>query len=344
MCPRTQRPLNGIVFSPDGRRIYGATFPTLRAWDVQTGEELPDAWKRCLGGHENMLTDLAVSPDGRLVAAAAYTDRRVRLWDAATLEELSALEGHDLEATCVAFAPDGRRIVSGARDNTLRVWDATSRESLKILSGDGALATLAPPPPCGPFRASVQGTETIIEDARAGRLAAWFSVPLRGLVGPLGHPAWAGVRGEHLSIIVLEGAEAEEHAGGIAPPPEHEPDANPTRVLPFAVRAFLERDFRTCVVQAYARKRQNQCSLAELQLMLIVYQRAGQREDVEQIAREALEATANQPWDNLLIRVTLGDPGKNPFKDALPGAKRPSLWPKTTTSDAKPGITAAPGF
>ena len=34
-------------------------------------------------------------------------------------------KGHSEGVLSVAFSPDGRRIVSGSRDETLKVWDAT---------------------------------------------------------------------------------------------------------------------------------------------------------------------------------------------------------------------------
>ena len=46
------------------------------------------------------------------------------MWDAATGAEVSTLKGHTGEVTCVAFSPDGKRIVSGSVDRTVKVWDA----------------------------------------------------------------------------------------------------------------------------------------------------------------------------------------------------------------------------
>tara|TARA_B100001123_G_scaffold48600_2_gene49463 strand:- start:127 stop:3696 length:3570 start_codon:yes stop_codon:yes gene_type:complete len=44
-----------------------------------------------------------------------------------------SLAGHTGRIYCVCFSPDGKRIVSGSRDNTLKVWDAeTGKETLTL--------------------------------------------------------------------------------------------------------------------------------------------------------------------------------------------------------------------
>ena len=63
------------------------------------------------------------------------TDRTVRLWDAASGEELAVLKGHESSVSSVVFSPDGSRIVSGSGDNTVRIWDADSGEELALLRG-----------------------------------------------------------------------------------------------------------------------------------------------------------------------------------------------------------------
>ena len=72
------------------------------------------------GRHVRYLTALALSPDSRLLATRAGDDR-VRLWDAATGRELRQLAGHDGEASCVRFSPDGKLLASAGR-SYYRPW------------------------------------------------------------------------------------------------------------------------------------------------------------------------------------------------------------------------------
>jgi WD40 repeat protein len=68
----------------------------------------------------------------------------VRVWNATGGAELAVLGGHDGFVESVAFSPDGRRIASGSRDNTVRVWNATGGAELAVLRGhDGSVEGVA---------------------------------------------------------------------------------------------------------------------------------------------------------------------------------------------------------
>ncbi len=47
------------------------------------------------------------------------------------------LRGHQKAVLCLAFHPDGNRVVSGGADGTVRVWDLSSRQALHAFTGKG---------------------------------------------------------------------------------------------------------------------------------------------------------------------------------------------------------------
>jgi WD40 repeat protein len=86
--------------------------------------DLPEGLAAVLGSgparHWGRAGRVTLSPDGKTLASASV---RVRLWDAATLRPLAALEGHANGVTALAFSADGKRLASGGWDGELRVWD-----------------------------------------------------------------------------------------------------------------------------------------------------------------------------------------------------------------------------
>ena len=68
------------------------------------------------------VTSVAISPDGRWVAAGSL-DTIVRVWDVATGVLVERLKGHSDSVYSVSFTPDGKGLVSGSLDKTLKYWD-----------------------------------------------------------------------------------------------------------------------------------------------------------------------------------------------------------------------------
>ena len=59
----------------------------------------------------------------------------MKIWDSATGKELFALKGHAGRVASVAFSPDGQRLASGSRDQTVKIWDSATGKELFALKG-----------------------------------------------------------------------------------------------------------------------------------------------------------------------------------------------------------------
>jgi WD40 repeat protein len=60
----------------------------------------------------------------------------VRIWDAATGEQLQEMKGHTGGvASGVSYSPDGKTLASASYDNTVRIWDAATGEQLQEIKG-----------------------------------------------------------------------------------------------------------------------------------------------------------------------------------------------------------------
>jgi hypothetical protein len=90
-----------------------------------------------LRGHNDCVSGLSFSPDGKHIATAS-NDGKARVWDAADGRVIFTLTGHGGGLSGVRFSPDGQRILTSSGDQTAKVWDATTGKDLLTLRGHGA--------------------------------------------------------------------------------------------------------------------------------------------------------------------------------------------------------------
>lgn len=158
-----------LAISPDGRWLATATADyatadhVIRVVDSESGSELA-----CLRGHQNRITGVVYSPDGRRLASSSF-DQTIRVWDAESWEELFCLEGHEDSIWSVAFSPDGACLASGGGDFTIGIWDAVRGKLSHRLLGHNAPVHGAVFSPDGRRIASGSGDSTVrVWDAASG--------------------------------------------------------------------------------------------------------------------------------------------------------------------------------
>lgn len=115
------------VASPDGRLVaYGSQSRYLALHDTATGSLL-----RLLTDLPDGPSALAFSPDGRTLAWGGWRDPAIHLVEVTTGKERHRLDGHKGRITSLAFAADGRTLVSASEDTTAVVWDLTGKTGAK---------------------------------------------------------------------------------------------------------------------------------------------------------------------------------------------------------------------
>jgi len=134
-----------------------------------------------------LVLSVSFSPDGTRIVSGS-SDDTLKLWDAATGEELRTLKGHEEEVRSVSFSPDGTRIVSGSKDETVKLWDAASGEELRTLTGHQHWVHSVSFSPDGMRVVSGSHDNTIkIWDAATGEELR----TLKGSEGPIGHMSFS---------------------------------------------------------------------------------------------------------------------------------------------------------
>jgi WD40 repeat protein len=90
-----------------------------------------------LRGHDDWVTSVAFSPDGRWLASGS-DDATARVWDLQAEDptaEPRVLRGHEGPIPSVAYRRDGQWLATGSGDHTARLWDLSSLHALSDAEG-----------------------------------------------------------------------------------------------------------------------------------------------------------------------------------------------------------------
>jgi WD40 repeat protein len=120
--------VEALAVSPDGRLLLSASLDRqVKLWETLTGQEI-----LTFSNHRRAVGAVAFSPDGRLAASGGgwlgypYEVKeppRIRVWDVGTGQEVATFSGHDSDVIGLVFLPDGTRLVTALKNNTMLVWN-----------------------------------------------------------------------------------------------------------------------------------------------------------------------------------------------------------------------------
>lgn len=123
--------VKGLIFTADGNQLISTgEDKAIRIWDWRSGKTVRVIRGEIGPGSHGKVYTMALSPDGKLLAAAGWTHAEcagrcgdIRIYDFATGELQRLLQGHTNVVYRLAFSRDGRRLVSGGSDRLAMVWE-----------------------------------------------------------------------------------------------------------------------------------------------------------------------------------------------------------------------------
>jgi WD40 repeat protein len=136
--------VNAMALDPQGRWLLTGSISRVTLWDLRAAD--PAKAARAFPGHEVDVLTVAIDPHARW-AASSSADPLVMLWNLEAGGEGTRLRRHQEPVDALAFSPDGTRLATGSRDQTIRLWDLSSpdpdRDSITLTGHAQRIGTLA---------------------------------------------------------------------------------------------------------------------------------------------------------------------------------------------------------
>jgi WD40 repeat protein len=157
--------ISRVAFRPDGKQVAALSHNAVAVWDTEGGTLV--FLKHISASFQ---AGLAYSPNGKWLATPEGSRGKasgIKLWESASGKEIADFRGHIGPVNGIAFAPDGKRLVSASEDMTIKFWDVEKSEEITTLRGhSSAVRTLAFSPD-GKRLVSTTGSAVIVWDAIA---------------------------------------------------------------------------------------------------------------------------------------------------------------------------------
>lgn len=126
------RPISILAFSNNSKTLFSMSGFTIQALNVVTNHNL---LKQTMNTGKRGYSSIAFSTD-RTKVAASTIDKKIRIWDIASGDELMMIRpGFKNAIIALAFSPDGKTLAGAGKDGPIRAWSTTTRKLLFTLNG-----------------------------------------------------------------------------------------------------------------------------------------------------------------------------------------------------------------
>jgi WD40 repeat protein len=158
-----------LAAAPDGKTLAtGSRDGQIKIWDASTLQELTE-----LKGHRELVVSLAFSEGAKCkLLASVSLDQTLRLWDLDKKQQILERKESKAPANCVAFAPDGKIMVTGDLAGKIHLWSVPAMEEQTLDHGRTAITSVAFAPD-GALLATAGRDRTVKLWARDSSTGAW---------------------------------------------------------------------------------------------------------------------------------------------------------------------------